>query len=58
MSELERKLLEALKQAADWMEEELKNIGGCDHSVGICCCGDYSMLESFRELIAKAEGKQ
>jgi hypothetical protein len=32
-------------------KEEIETIGGCDHSVGICCCNDIKnleLLESYR----------
>jgi hypothetical protein len=48
-------LLKSLKSACEWMEAELQNIGGCDHSVGICSCGDRSALAGYREVIAAAE---
>ncbi len=48
-------LLAAAKIASKWIADELKEIGGCDHAVGICCCDDVAMLENFDAVIAKVE---
>jgi len=55
MNDINQQLLERLKFAATWMENQLKYIGGCDHSVGICCCADYHELEHIRRVISAAE---
>lgn len=49
-------MLEQLRIAADWINAEINNIGPCDHSVGLCVCGDRSMLADIRAAIAKATG--
>ena len=39
------------------MYKELKMLGDglqCDHSVGICACGIYDMLDKGKEIIEKS----
>lgn len=39
------------------MYRELREMGNgvqCDHSVGICACGLYDMLEGARKMIEKS----
>ena len=50
-------LLRHLKVAALFYRDELKEIGGCDHSVNICCCDIIAELEDIQGTIAKAEGR-
>ena|SRR5690242_12179092 len=50
-------LLAALKAVTDDAEQAIKDIGGCDHSVGICCCDIIGNVEHARTAIAKAEGR-
>ena len=50
-------LLEALKEARDYVRQDLKNIGPCEHDVGHCVCGILSMLHRMEEAIARAEGR-
>lgn len=50
-------LLTQLRIAADWMQEMINDIGGCDHGAGICCCADVAKLEMIRAAIAKATGQ-
>ena len=43
--------LEVLRPIRDYIKLELEENGGCDHSVGICACSIYSLLEDIeREL--------
>jgi len=49
-------LLEALKEARDWVARELFNIGPCDHDVGLCICQDKSLLVRIDAAISKATG--
>lgn len=51
-------LLFHLKVAAKFYQDELKEIGGCDHPVNICCCDIVRELEDIQDAIAKAEGNQ
>ena len=39
----------------EW-EEELKEIGGCDHSVGLCVCGLKKMVDDAIKLIESVKG--
>jgi len=49
------KLREALGKAIPWIAEELKELGGCDHSVGICACADERLLEELRAALTPKE---
>lgn len=49
-------LLHHLETLAKDCEQNLKDIGGCDHSVGICCCDEIRNLEQAREAIKRAKG--
>lgn len=49
-------MVESLHVAAEWIAIEIGHIGPCDHDVGICVCGDISMLRAIRAVIAKAGG--
>lgn len=49
-----------LLQACEWLLAEAKQYleesgGGCDHSVGICCCGLIGRIEAGESAIAKAK---
>lgn len=46
-------LLETLHDVADFLTEDLKNNGGCDHSVGICCCGEVELLGRVMDLLGQ-----
>ena len=50
-------LLANLKVATQDLKKYLEDIGGCDHSVGICCCDISRNLESALAVIAEAEPK-
>ncbi len=52
------RLLASCEALAEIVKEELKEIGGCDHSVGICCCGIARELEAALELIAGTKKNQ
>ena len=43
-----REILERCYQSINAM---LLDVGGCDHSVGICCCEDIRLAEDIRELL-------
>lgn len=47
-------LLEALKKCRAELVEELKELGRCDHSVGMCFCPIRYALEAADAAIAKA----
>lgn len=48
-------LLAALKETTKLLAEYVVEVGGCDHSVGICYCGDRITLANAHAAIAKAE---
>lgn len=50
-------LLSAAKDALEELQWELKENGGCDHSVGICWCEYIRKVENLADAIAKAEGR-
>lgn len=50
-------MLEAL-EALLLEAEELSEGEGCDHSVGICWCSYFRVLDRAREAIAKAKGEE
>jgi hypothetical protein len=35
---------DAMRPALDLLHEYMDSVGGCDHSVGICQCGEYAVL--------------
>lgn len=41
--------VQLLRKVATWMMEQLMELGGCDHPVGICCCEDYRLLEAVMD---------
>ena len=46
-------LLAALKDCVDLLDGYFKEVGGCDHSVGICMCSDFAVNARAKEVIAK-----
>lgn len=50
-----------LNAGAKLLEGYLEDAGGCDHSVGICMCADYrildEMLRAIEELGSGAKGE-
>lgn len=38
------------------LKELVEGLGKCDHSVGICACGLYDLLEKGKNLIEKSAG--
>lgn len=45
-------LRDSMRPALDLLKEYMDSVGGCDHSVGICQCGEYVVFEDA----AKAAG--
>lgn len=50
-------LVEACKELIELIREYHKDIGGCDHDVGICLCGEYAILNNAQEIIDIITGK-
>jgi len=50
-----KELLAALEKCRTELENEIKEIGGCDHSVGMCCCPMRYALDDADAAIAKAK---
>jgi hypothetical protein len=44
-----------LRLLLEGCEQSLKDIGGCDHQVGICCCGLISNIEAARAILKKVK---
>lgn len=40
-----------LKEACTFVETMVKEIGGCDHSVGLCSCADQALLDKLKEVL-------
>lgn len=55
--ETTREMLDALRAAHRYYLANLEESGGCDHSVGICCCEDRHVAEWIGDLIDRA-GKE
>jgi hypothetical protein len=49
-------LLAALKAAVETLKEEYKELGPCDHSVGICFCDMELTIRQGEAAITKATG--
>ena len=47
------KFLQLLQELRAELILSLYDDGGCDHSVGICCCGTIRRLESLDEFLMK-----
>lgn len=37
------------------LEQLVKDIGGCDHAVGICCCGTIRLIEDGKVLLQQLQ---
>lgn len=48
-----KELLKALIEAVKEEIENIEEMGGCDHSVGICWCDLKSQIEQHKEIIEK-----
>ena len=49
----ENELLQAAKQSLTDLREYISDIGGCDHSVGICCC---ALIDNTERLAVALHG--
>ena len=57
MLEKELKELEdSHKELTGLVEEYLKELGGCDHSVNICCCVEQAKLAHAHQVRAGIDG--
>lgn len=52
MAVMTANMRDAMRPALDLLKEYMDSVGGCDHSVGICQCGEYVVFEDA----AKATG--
>lgn len=50
-TEREKRILDSLQKLEAQAAENLRDIGGCDHSVGICCCRWVRELEDAQEIL-------
>lgn len=46
-------ITEKLKALAEKHAETIKDLGGCDHSVGICCCEDIRLVDETNALLKR-----
>lgn len=51
-----KQLRQSLKECRDLVARYVKDLGGCDHSVGICACADYAVIERADEALKQSEG--
>lgn len=47
-------LLKAAKEVLPIMRGYIKDIGGCDHQVGICCCADIRACDALELAVAQS----
>ncbi len=52
------KQLELFKKVTAELAQCVDDIGGCDHSVGICTCSLYTLLDEAKACIVAEEQKQ
>ena len=50
-------LIEVVESLLTVAKQTLKDIGGCDHSVGICCCDLIRKIEVAEEVLNAANGE-
>lgn len=50
-------LLVAAEEHLEWSSQQNKDMGGCDHDVGICMCADIRKVEEFAYAIRHAKGE-
>ena len=41
----------AMIPALELLKEYMDSVGGCDHSVGICMCGEYSVFDDAARAV-------
>jgi len=46
-----------IKALVEIVQDYHKDAGGCDHSVGICFCGEYRILDYAEDIINKYESR-
>jgi hypothetical protein len=49
-SEKIKQLINSHLELLNLAKETLEDIGGCDHQVGICCCGLIKIIEEGEEI--------
>lgn len=48
------KLRDMLRVHVNYTKQSIKDIGGCDHSVGICCCDMQQDVDYAERLLGGA----
>lgn len=48
----------ALEIALETIRQDIKDIGPCDHSVGMCICGLICLAEEIEDILKKARGEE
>ena len=51
-------MLILLKENLKVLKETISELGGCDHSVGVCYCGLIKLADDTGDVIVKAEGQK
>jgi hypothetical protein len=46
-----RNLKRTMSELVDIIKQYHKDVGPCDHEVGICLCGEYSVLDDALKLL-------
>lgn len=54
-AELVQELLASHRELIDEAQQTLQDIGGCDHSANVCCCGLIRKIENAVEVALKVE---
>lgn len=54
MTEYVRVPVEPLRELLNLYRDWLEDAGGCDHSVGICYCSDWELVEAIKPSLATA----
>ena len=52
-----KELLSLVKEMRTELIELIRDAGGCDHEVGICCCSLYAILLGLDRTILRVEGE-
>ena len=48
-------LVALLRDALPIIEQTIKDCGGCDHSVGICMCGEIKVAEDIEQALKEVQ---
>ena len=57
MKRRESELLTVAEQMLDELKQYYEELGGCDHSAGICCCSVARLIDHAEEVIKRETAK-